>query len=88
MNEPHLQGIAHLLVQYKLLEKENALFYQQTATNHKLSLLQYLVGNNIIPPDIMASSVAQHFSVPMFDLDDIRQSNLPAPGSHCGVIAG
>ncbi len=65
----HLQGIALLLVQDKILDKEKALHYQQLATSKKLSLLQFLVGNNILPARQLAFSVAQNFGVPMLDLD-------------------
>jgi len=86
MKESHLQGIAHLLVQNNLLDKENAIFYQQTATNHKLGLLQYLVGNNIVSPDILATSIAQHFGVPMFDLDGIDIAAIPSALVHETLI--
>ena len=43
VQENHLQGIAQLLVQETLLDKEKALHYQQLAATSKLTLLHYLV---------------------------------------------
>lgn len=76
MTPSHLQGIAHLLVHNKLLDKEKAIFYQHAAQNNKLSLLQYLVGNNIISANILVTSIANHFGLPIFELDDFDISSI------------
>ena len=73
----HLQGIAQLLVQEDLLDKEKALGYQKTATSNKLSLLQYLVSNEIIPAIKIALAVAKNFGVPILDLDSIDLESIP-----------
>lgn len=75
--ENRLQGIAQLLVQEKLLDKENALKYQQVAVANKLTILQYLVTNDIIPPKKLALAVAKSFGVPMIDLNSLDQELLP-----------
>jgi len=78
MKESPLSGIAQLLVEHKLLDKESAAFYQQDAINHNMGLPQYLVVNHIIPPDIIASSIAKHFGLPFFDLDNIELTSIPS----------
>lgn len=73
-----LQGIAQLLVQGMLLDRDKAIDYQQLATSSKLSLVQYLVKNNILPSKQIAFSVAENFGVPLIDLDSIDPETLPA----------
>ena len=75
--EAHLQGIAQLLVQENLLEKEKTLHYQQAASSSKLNLLQYLVTNDIIKAKTIALAVSRNFGVPMIDLDSIDLELLP-----------
>ncbi|WP_133127337.1 type IV-A pilus assembly ATPase PilB [Legionella nagasakiensis] len=75
--EEHLQGIAQLLVQENLLDKDNALKYQQIAISNKQSLQQYLVNSNIISAKQIALSVAQNFGVPVLDLDCIDIDAIP-----------
>lgn len=74
----HLQGIAHLLVQEKLLEKDNALKYQQIAVSNNISLQHYLVSNNIISARDIALSIAENFGVPIIDLDCIDIDSIPS----------
>ena len=76
-SEDHLQGIAQLLVQEELLDKEKVVQYQQTATSNKVSLQQYLVNNNIIPARKIALMVSHHFGVPVIDLDSIDLELIP-----------
>lgn len=77
-DEQRLQGIGQLLVIEKLLEKQKAIEYQQSATTEKISLLQYLVKNSIITAETIASTAAQNFGVPMIDLDCIDIDSIPA----------
>jgi type IV pilus assembly protein PilB len=72
-----LTGLAHLLVQANLLDKKQALRYQEIAAQKKLRLQQYLVRSNIIPSKIIAMSLAQSLDLPFFDLDDIDANAIP-----------
>ncbi|KTC65887.1 pilus assembly protein PilB [Legionella adelaidensis] len=75
--EEHLQGIAQLLVQEKLLDKNNALNYQQMAISAKVGFLQYLINENIIEAQQLAMTVALSFGLPMLDLHAINEEMLP-----------
>lgn len=77
VEEDHLKGIGQLLVQENLLEKEKAINYQKLASTNKLSLLQYLVSNEIIEAKIIAYAVAKGFGVPMVDLESIDPDLMP-----------
>ena len=78
MKNTCLQGIAQLLVQYHLLDHNNALFYQQAALDSQQSIIHYLVNNTVACPKAIAATIAQHFDVPMFDLDGFDASSIPA----------
>ena len=75
--QEHLQGIAQLLVQEKLLDKENVLNYQKVASSGKFSLLQYLVSNDILAASKIALAVAKNFGVPLLDLNSIDLESIP-----------
>lgn len=77
IQENRLQGVAQLLVQENLMNKEDALTYQKAAANSKVSIQQYLVSNNIIPAQKIACSVAKNFGLPLLDLDSIKIESLP-----------
>lgn len=72
-----LKGIAQLLVHDRILDKKTALQCQEHALACKLSLLQYLVNNDIIPAKSIAASIVQHFRLPFIDLDLIDTSSIP-----------
>lgn len=75
--EHHLKGIAHLLVQENLLGKEKVSFYQKMAAKSGASLLSYLVINHIICPTLIATSIAEHFGMPLIDLDCVDITSIP-----------
>ena len=77
VEEDHLQGIAQLLVQEDLLDKEKALNYQKLALSSKVSLLQYLVTNNVISASTIALAVAKNFGVPLVDLNSFDLESIP-----------
>lgn len=72
-----LQGIAQLLVQEKLLDKNKALNYQQLAASAKTSFLHYLVSENILDSRKVAMAVANSYGLPIMDLDSINEDSLP-----------
>ncbi|MCX7116564.1 MAG: type IV-A pilus assembly ATPase PilB [Legionellales bacterium] len=76
-HEDYLQGMAQLLVQEKLLDKEKALKYQKLASASKVTLLQYLVTNSLIPATTIAMAVSKSFGLPMLDLDAIDLEIIP-----------
>jgi len=75
--EDRLQGIAQLLVQATLLEKAKALDFQQLAASNKVTLLQYLVTNNIVAAKKIALAVAQSFGLAVLDLSSMDLDLLP-----------
>lgn len=75
--ERRLNGIGQLLVQENLLDREKALYYQQTATTNKVNLLQYIVANNIVAAHTIALAVAENFGIPIIDLDCIDVETIP-----------
>ncbi|RUR16426.1 type IV-A pilus assembly ATPase PilB [Legionella sp. km535] len=77
-DEQRLQGIGQLLVLEKLLEKSKAIEYYKSAASEKISLIQYLVKNNILTAEQIALTAAQNFGVPMIDLNCIDLDAIPA----------
>ncbi|KTD35637.1 pilus assembly protein PilB [Legionella moravica] len=77
-DEQRLQGIGQLLVLEKLLEKPKAIEYYKSAASEKISLIQYLVKNNILTAEQIALTAAQNFGVPMIDLNCIDLDAIPA----------
>jgi type IV pilus assembly protein PilB len=75
--EPHLKGIAQLVVHQNLMSKGKALEYQRLAESHQQSLLPYLVENHILDAKAMALMLAQNFGTPFFNLDSIDYTTLP-----------
>lgn len=77
-DEQRLQGIGQLLVLEKLLEKPKALEYYKLAAAEKISLIQYLVKNNILSAEKIALTAAQNFGVPMIDINCIDADAIPS----------
>jgi type IV pilus assembly protein PilB len=77
MEEEHLQGIAQLLVQESLLDKEKAIHYQKLALSNKVSLQHYLISNNITAAGEIAMAVSKNFGLPLIDLNSIDVDLLP-----------
>lgn len=76
-NEQRLSGIGQLLVLDNLLEKDKALECCKLALAEKISLIQYLVKNNILSSETIALTAARNFGVPMVDLNCIDIQNIP-----------
>ncbi len=72
--EVNLQALAQILVQNDLLDSHNAFLYQKSAMENKEHLLSYLVKNNILDSQTMASKIAAHFNVSFLNLDNIDVS--------------
>ncbi|KTC93214.1 type IV-A pilus assembly ATPase PilB [Legionella cincinnatiensis] len=76
-DEFKLYGIGQLVVLEKLLEKSKAIEFYKFANAEKISLVQYLVRNNILSATQIARTASQNFGVPMLDLDCIDVETLP-----------
>lgn len=72
--EVNLKALAQILVQNDLLNSHDAFIYQKNALESKEHLLSYLVKNNILDSQTMASKIAKHFNVSFLDLDSIDVS--------------
>lgn len=77
VQETRLAGIAQLLVQEGLFDQKKVLEHQKAATEHRLTLQQYLINANIISAKQIAMSVAHNFGIPVIDLDCIDPETLP-----------
>lgn len=76
-NEFKLHGIGQLFVLEKLLDKPQAAEFCKNASAEKISLVQYLVKNNILSAIQIAFTAAHNFGVPMLDLDCIDIDSIP-----------
>jgi type IV pilus assembly protein PilB len=77
-DEHRLQGIGQLLVLENLLDKAKAAAFHKLAAEEKISLLQYLVKNNILSAEQIAFTAAQSFGVPLMDINCIDVESIPA----------
>lgn len=77
VDEHRLQGIGQLLVLEKLLDKTKAVEYYKLAAEEKISLLQYLVKNDILSAEQIALTAAQSFGVPLLDITCIDIETIP-----------
>jgi len=75
--EERLQGIAQLLVQENFLDKEKAINFQHIAATNKITLLHYLVANDLVQAKNIALTVSKNFGLPMLDLDSIDLDTIP-----------
>lgn len=77
VQELALHGIAQLILREGLLEKQQILEYQRKAVDNRQSLQRYLVNQDILPALILARLTAQHFNLPMLNLDDYEATTIP-----------
>lgn len=72
-----LNPTAKLLVEKNLLSFDSAYQYQQEAQAHTYPLLSYLVSKAKICPKLVAQTLAEHFSFPWVDLDQLDSESFP-----------
>jgi type IV pilus assembly protein PilB len=72
-----LSGFTKYLIQDGLLTENDAKIHSQEAQKKKLSLISYLVANNLVDSKAVASKASIEFGVPFFDLDAIDLRSLP-----------
>lgn len=77
MEDIRLHGVAQLLVQENLLNKENAFKYYNLALSNHQSFPYYLVINQIIDSKKLALVIAEKFSLPLAELDNFDIESIP-----------
>lgn len=82
-----LEGIAQLIVNAQLLDRAKMLEHQNDALHYKQPLLQYLIANNMLDAPKTALIIAQHFGLPVIDLDCIDEGTLPMALVHEKLIS-
>lgn len=70
-------GFAKYLIQDGLLTENEARIHSQEAQKRKISLISYLVANNLVDSTAVAAKASIEFGVPFFDLDAIDLRSLP-----------
>ncbi len=70
-------GFTKYLVQDGLLTENEARTHSLEAQKRKISLISYLVANNLVDSTAVASKASVEFGVPFFDLDAIDLRSLP-----------
>lgn len=71
-----LYGMGQLIVHENLLDRSEALRYQNLALTSQQSLLEYLVANTIFPASSLALIIAKHYALPLIDLDCIDLDSI------------
>lgn len=67
-----LSGLAQRLVNDSLLSEEEATTAQLAAKGANLAFVSYLVANNIVSSQSVASAASQEFGVPLFDIETMN----------------
>jgi len=67
-----LSGLSRRFINDGLLTEEAALHAQEMAKEAKQSLVHYLVSNNILPSNVIASSASEEFGLPLFDIETLN----------------
>lgn len=73
----HISGLAKSLVQRGLLAESDVGAHQISANDKKMSLVSFLVANNILDSLVIASCASEEFGVPLFDLDAMDLDMAP-----------
>lgn len=75
--KPQLNGLARILVSYKLLDDEAAKRAVAGAVAERMPFIVYLVQKDILSSKVIANAVVKDFGVPIFDLDSYDREVLP-----------
>ena len=67
-----LSGLSRRFINDGLLTEEAAINAQEKAKETKQSLVHYLVSNNILASNVIASSASEEFGLPLFDLETMN----------------
>ena len=68
----NLSGLARKLVQDDLLSATAAQEAQQKSLKERVSLVSYLVKNNLVASDKVALAASQEFGIPLLDIENIE----------------
>lgn len=73
-----LSGLTRRLIQDDLLDAESAEKHASAAKKEKKPLISYLVKENIVSAEAIASAAADEFGTPLFDLSAINPDTIPS----------
>ncbi len=74
---PQLNGLARILVSYKLLDEEAAKNAVAGAVTERMPFIVYLVQKEILSSPTIANAVLKDFGVPLFDLNSYDKEVFP-----------
>ena len=72
-----LSGVARRLIADQIIEEPQAQEALQQASQQKLSLVSYLVQNNIADGNKIANAIADEFGSPLFDINALSKEAIP-----------
>jgi type IV pilus assembly protein PilB len=72
-----LSAFTHYLIQDGLLTENEAKIHSEAAQKKKIPLLSYLVANNLVDSEVVATKASQEYGLPFFDIDAIDLHSLP-----------
>ncbi|MDA8962794.1 type IV-A pilus assembly ATPase PilB [Pseudomonadales bacterium] len=72
-----LSGVARRLIADQIIEEAQAQEALQLASQQKLSLVSYLVQNNIADGNKIANAIADEFGSPLFDINALSKESIP-----------
>ena len=77
MNSTALSGLARRLVKERLLSEEDAIKHLTESKQKQLSLINYLVTENILPAARIAIIASHEFGTPVYDLACHNMASIP-----------
>ena len=72
-----LSGVARRLIADKIIDEPKAQEALQQASQQQLSLVSYLVQNNIADGNQIANALADEFGSPLFDINSLSKEAIP-----------
>ena len=72
-----LSGVARRLIADQIIQEAQAQEALQLASQQKLSLVSYLVQNNIADGNKIANAIADEFGSPLFDINALSKESIP-----------
>ena len=72
-----LSGVARRLIADQIIQEAQAQEALQLASQQKLSLVSYLVQNNIADGNEIANAIADEFGSPLFDINALSKESIP-----------
>ncbi len=72
-----IDAFVQRLLAKQLLTASQAKQYQQHASSEHCSLISYLLQHHLLATDQLAIEIAEHFNLPLQDLDDVDATQMP-----------